>query len=162
MSNGPKFQRLGHDASQILMKLFLMKGMYEIRLSWKFQHKLIISSKVMTPQRQNWQKSRESGSLGAFLSLNNFFCTMPKFWNLLHFFCVKCYQYESFNRSSTTDILKTVFRKVLFLWSSMPSFSFVGYTLVELFRKSENWRQIYKQTSSTFYKSNDVSRRKNY
>ena len=39
-------------------------------------------------------------------------------------------------------------------------FSFKGYTLTELFRKSDNWRQIYKQTSSTFYSSNDVSRRK--
>ena len=31
----------GHDQSQILMNLFQMKGIYEIRLSWKFQHKLI-------------------------------------------------------------------------------------------------------------------------
>ena len=54
-----------------------------------------------------------------------------------------------------------MFRKVLFLWSSMPSFSFIGYTLTKLFRKPDNWRQIYKQTSSTFYTSNDVSRRKN-
>ena len=30
ISNGPKFQRLGHDPSQILMKLFQMKGIYEI------------------------------------------------------------------------------------------------------------------------------------
>ena len=57
---------------------------------------------------------------------------------------------------------KTVFRKVLFLWSSMPSFSFIGYNLAELFRKSDNWWHIYKQTSSTFYTSNDVSRRKKY
>ena len=28
-----------------------------------------------------------------------------------------------------------VFRKVLFMWSSMPIFSFIGYTLTELFRK---------------------------
>ena len=54
-----------------------------------------------------------------------------------------------------------MFRKILFLWSSMTSFSFIGYTLTELFRKPDNWRQIYKQTSSTFYTSNDVSRRKN-
>ena len=33
MSNGPEFRRLGHDPSQILMKLFQMKGIYEIRLS---------------------------------------------------------------------------------------------------------------------------------
>ena len=33
MSDGPKFRKLGHDPSQILMKLFQMKGIYEIRLS---------------------------------------------------------------------------------------------------------------------------------
>ena len=33
MSDGPKFQRLGHDLSQILMKLFQIKGLYEARLS---------------------------------------------------------------------------------------------------------------------------------
>ena len=33
MSNAPEFQRLGHDPSQILMKLFQIKGIYEIRLS---------------------------------------------------------------------------------------------------------------------------------
>ena len=38
----------------------------------------------------------------------------------------------------------------------------LGYTLAELFRKPENWRQIYKQTSLTFHTSNDVSRRRNY
>ena len=42
-----------------------------------------------------------------------------------------------------------VLQKVLFMWSSMPIFSFIGYTLTELFRKPDNWRQIYKQTSST-------------
>ena len=36
----------------------------------------------------------------------------------------------------------------------MPVFSFTGYTLTELFRKPDNWRQIYKQTSSAFYTSN--------
>ena len=40
----------------------------------------------------------------------------------------------------------------------MPIFSFIGYTLTELFRKPDNWRQIYKQTRSTFYTSNDVSK----
>ena len=35
----------------------------------------------------------------------------------------------------------------------MPIFTFIGYTLTELFRKSDNWRQIYKQASSTFYTS---------
>ena len=55
-----------------------------------------------------------------------------------------------------------MFRKVLFIWSSIPIFSFIGYTLTKLFRKPDNSRQIYKQTSSNFYRSNDVSRRKNY
>ena len=40
----------------------------------------------------------------------------------------------------------------------MPIFSFIGYTLTELFRILDNWRQIYKQMSSTFYTSNDVSK----
>ena len=53
-----------------------------------------------------------------------------------------------------------MFRKVLFMWRSMPIFIFTGCALTELFRKSDNWWQIYKQTSSTFYTSNDVSRRK--
>ena len=42
----------------------------------------------------------------------------------------------------------------------MPIFSFIEHTLTELFRKPDNRRQIYKQTSSTFYTLNDVSRRK--
>ena len=37
----------------------------------------------------------------------------------------------------------------------MPIFGFIEYTLMELFRKPGNWRQICKQTSSTFYTSND-------
>ena len=48
------------------------------------------------------------------------------------------------------------------MWSSMPVFSFIWYTLTELFRKPDNWQQIYKQTSSALYTSNDVSRRKKY
>ena len=48
------------------------------------------------------------------------------------------------------------------MWWSMPIFSFIEYTLAELFWKPDNWQQIYKQTSSTFYASNDVLRRKNY
>ena len=39
----------------------------------------------------------------------------------------------------------------------MPIFSFIGHTLMELFRKTDDWQQIYKQSSSTFYTSNDVS-----
>ena len=48
---------------------------------------------------------------------------------------------------------------ILFIWSSMPIFSFIGYTMTELFRKPDNWQQIHKQRSFTFYASNDVSRR---
>ena len=40
----------------------------------------------------------------------------------------------------------------------MPIFNFIGYTLTELFRKLDNWRQIYKQTNSTCYTSNDMSK----
>ena len=36
----------------------------------------------------------------------------------------------------------------------MTIFSFIGYTITELFRKLDNWRQIYKQTGSTSYTSN--------
>ena len=43
-----------------------------------------------------------------------------------------------------------VLRKILFIWSNMP-----------IFKKPDNQQQIYKQTSSTLYTSNDVSRRKN-
>ena len=37
-------------------------------------------------------------------------------------------------KGTSTDIWKTMFQKVLFVWSSMPIFSFTGYTLTELFR----------------------------
>ena len=47
------------------------------------------------------------------------------------------------------------------MWPSVPIFSFIRYALTKLFRNPDNWQQIYKQTSSTFYTSNDVSRRKN-
>ena len=39
----------------------------------------------------------------------------------------------------------------------MPIFSSIGYILMELFRKIDNQREIYKQTSSTFYRSKDLS-----
>ena len=48
------------------------------------------------------------------------------------------------------------------MWQSVPIFSFIRYTLTNLFRNPDNWQQIYKETSSTFYTSNDVSRRKKY
>ena len=38
----------------------------------------------------------------------------------------------------------------------MPIFSFIGYSLTKLFRNLGNRQQIYKQTSSTFYASNNV------
>ena len=45
--------------------------------------------------------------------------------------------------------------KSVVLVIGMPIFGFIEYTLMELFRKPGNWRQICKQTSSTFYTSND-------
>ena len=39
----------------------------------------------------------------------------------------------------------------------MPIFSSIGYILMELFRKTDNQREIYKQMSSTFYTSKDLS-----
>ena len=32
----------------------------------------------------------------------------------------------------------------------MPIFSFIGYTLTELFGRPDNWRQIYKQKTLTY------------
>ena len=46
--------------------------------------------------------------------------------------------------------------------SKKRCFEKYGYTLTELFGKPDNWLQIYKQTSSNFYTSNNVSRRTNY
>ena len=50
-----------------------------------------------------------------------------------------------------------MFRKVLLMWQSIPILSFIGYTLTELFRKHDNLRQIYKETSLYFCTSNDVA-----
>ena len=61
-------------------------------------------------------------------------------------------------KGTWTDIYKMVSRKVLLMWSSMPIFSFIGYSLTELFRKSDNWRQIYKQTSLIFYTLKTICR----
>ena len=47
-----------------------------------------------------------------------------------------------------------MFRNVMFVWQSMPIFNFTGYILTESFRKPDNWRRIYNQTSSTFFTSN--------
>ena len=38
----------------------------------------------------------------------------------------------------------------------MPIFSFIGHILTDLFGKISNWREIYKQTNSTFYSLNGV------
>ena len=62
---------------------------------------------------------------------------------------------------SIISSLKALFPKVLFMWSSMPIFSPIGYTLTELFRKLDNWRQIYKQTNSTFYTQTMCQEEKN-
>ena len=45
-----KVAKVGTWPIQILMKLFQMKSIYDIGISWKSQHKLIICSKVMTPR----------------------------------------------------------------------------------------------------------------
>ena len=49
-------------------------------------------------------------------------------------------------------------RNVTFMWWSMQIFRFTGCTLMESSRKPDNWRQIYNQTSLTFYTSNNVSK----
>ena len=41
----------------------------------------------------------------------------------------------------------------------MPVFSFTGFNLMVLFRKPHNWQKIYKQTTSTFYTSNECLKR---
>ena len=38
----------------------------------------------------------------------------------------------------------------------MQVFSFVKSMLLDLFGKAGNWRQMHKQTSVTFYKTNNV------
>ena len=76
------------------------------------------------------------------------FVRLSRFWSL------KAHQ----------QISKKPFQKVLFMWPSIPIFSFIRYTLTKLFRKPDNWQHIYKQTSLTFYtsKRKNLSRRKNY
>ena len=58
-------------------------------------------------------------------------------------------------KGASTDTYKMVLQKVLFMWSSMPIFSFIGYSLTKLFRKPDNKRV------RLFIYQNDVSRRKN-
>ena len=38
----------------------------------------------------------------------------------------------------------------------MPIFILVVHVITELFEQTDHWRQIYKETSSTFYTSNNV------
>ena len=73
-----KWTKAGHNYLRFWWKF--LKGRYEIRLSWKFQHKLITCSKMITPQSwlDNLKIDRIRGgscSMGAFLSLNTFFST---------------------------------------------------------------------------------------
>ena len=89
-----KWTKARHDPSQIMMKLFQMKGIYEIRLSWKFQHKLITHSKVITPQ--SWHSKLKIGKTrGAqavwvhFWVSITFFVLNPNFLNVLHCFCAQ-------------------------------------------------------------------------
>ena len=42
----------------------------------------------------------------------------------------------------------------------MPIFRFVRYTVTELFRRPNNWRQIYRQTSLISYISKDLSQKR--
>ena len=66
--------------------------------------------------------------------------------------------YMSFlTRCRTTRKLGNM-RNVTFMWWSMQIFRFTGCTLMESSRKPDNWRQIYNQTSLTFYTSNTVSK----
>ena len=51
---------------------------------------------------------------------------------------------------------KLCFKLVLLMWWTMSIFSFIGHILTELFGKTDNWQKIYKQTSLTFYTSNNV------
>ena len=88
-----KWTKAGHDSSQILIKLFQIKGKYEIRLSWKFQHNWELVH-VMTPQschgKLNIDKTR--GGLAALVHFwisITFFVHNLKFWNLLHCCCTQ-------------------------------------------------------------------------
>ena len=100
-----KWTKAAHDPSESLLKLFWMKGIYEIRLSWKFQHKLRTCSKVMTPQSwhgklkidKTWQVvgGGEGGVAGGQAALVHFWVSITffvlnlTFLNLLHCFCAQ-------------------------------------------------------------------------
>ena len=46
--------------------------------------------------------------------------------------------------------------KVLTNVIKLPIFSFIGNNLLELFGKKDNWHQVHKQTSSSFYAPKDL------
>ena len=67
-------------------------GIHEIRLSWRFQHKLITRSKLFTPQSwhgklKNRQNKASQAALVHFWVSITVFVLTSKFWNLLHCFC---------------------------------------------------------------------------
>ena len=87
-----KWTKAGHDPSQILMRFFQMKGTYEIRLSWKFQNKLITYSKVITSQSWHGKlkigKTRGGQATWVHFSVSiTFFVLNPNFSYLLHCSC---------------------------------------------------------------------------
>ena len=129
-------------SSSFLLLLTLLLLYISLLPLWNY-NKLPIKTNRPRYSTQNLVNSLSQWSSISFTGLNNGF-------------------YKVYIKGTSTDIQKTVFRKVLFMWSSMPISSFIGNTLTDLFRKPDNWRQIYKQTSSSFYTSNDVSRRKKY
>ena len=114
--------------------------------------------------RENiFQIARHNVNLYRFKIMYSFFwdtrytgLQMMQVWTL-----VALLNYEQV-KGTLTDIQKTVFRKVLLVWSSLPIFSFTGYTLTELYRKPENCRQIYKQMSSTFIHQTMCQEETNY
>ena len=68
-------------------------------------------------------------------------CLFFPFWKCIVLFKVQFFLQWHIDRCLKNGVSK-----------SMPIFSFIGYTLTDLFRKSGNWWQIYKQTSLTFNK----------
>ena len=123
--------KAGHDPSKILMKLLQMKRVYEIQLSWKFQYKLITSSKVITPESWHGKlkidKTRGQAAWKHFWVSIIFYELHLKFGNLLHCFCAqralrsaKFQDFEIFWKSiiACYDTIKTLNLK-LFCWLSI-------------------------------------------
>ena len=85
-----KLTKAGHEPSESLLKLFWMKGIYEIRLSWKFQHKPRTCSKVMAPQSWHGKlKIDKTRGVRHFWVSITFFVLNLAFLNLLHSFCAQ-------------------------------------------------------------------------